>query len=414
MIFSLTLFFLVLSTEVKAQLKKINLFNRQQGLLKDTTEIQIQNYESTDWQKIDINFLTSYYEQDGNNSPVTGGIGTEALTDFTQKIILNVPVNKKLSINADAGYDYYTSASTDNIDNIQSSASSADLRGHGNLGFTYQIDDQKSFSLRAGGSGEYDYTSVSGGMNFNYLSKDKNTQIGFGVQAFIDQWSIIYPVELRGEGPLVPTNKRNSFNAALNVSQVINKRVQIGLMLEATLMDGLLSTPFHRVYFANTARAKVEQLPSQRLKIPIGMRANVFLSEKVLLRSYYRYYWDDWGVVANTASLEIPIKVNRFFSIYPFYRFHQQRGSQYFEGYKVHDPASEFYTSDYDLATLQSHAFGLGISYTPVNGIFKIKTPFKKKRPYFQLSSLDLKLSHYERSTGLKSNIVSFGMGFKF
>ena len=30
----------------------------------------------------EVNFVSGYYTQDGNNSAVTGGIGTEKLTDF--------------------------------------------------------------------------------------------------------------------------------------------------------------------------------------------------------------------------------------------------------------------------------------------------------------------------------------------
>ena len=41
--------------------------------------------------EIDANFLSGYYHQDGNNSAVTGGIGTEKLTDFSNVFIVNVP-----------------------------------------------------------------------------------------------------------------------------------------------------------------------------------------------------------------------------------------------------------------------------------------------------------------------------------
>ena len=34
-------------------------------------------------QRLEVDFLTSYYSQDGNNASVTGGIGTEELTDLT-------------------------------------------------------------------------------------------------------------------------------------------------------------------------------------------------------------------------------------------------------------------------------------------------------------------------------------------
>ena len=48
--------------------------------------------------EIEANFLSSYYNQDGNNSPVTGGVGTEALTDFANVFIINVPLDSINSI----------------------------------------------------------------------------------------------------------------------------------------------------------------------------------------------------------------------------------------------------------------------------------------------------------------------------
>src|SRR5205809_1145736 len=38
----------------------------------------------------EANFVSSYYHQDGNNSAVTGGTGSEKLTDFSNSIDLTI------------------------------------------------------------------------------------------------------------------------------------------------------------------------------------------------------------------------------------------------------------------------------------------------------------------------------------
>lgn len=38
----------------------------------------------------EVNFVSGYYHQNGNNSAVTGGIGTEKLTDFANTIDLKL------------------------------------------------------------------------------------------------------------------------------------------------------------------------------------------------------------------------------------------------------------------------------------------------------------------------------------
>lgn len=412
-IISVVMFLLFWAQDLKAQTKKWNPFNNfSKNKKRDKVEMDSTIYQNPVVEPIELDILASYYSQDGNNGAVTGGIGSELLTDYTSKVILAIPMNEKLKLNIDGGADYYSSASTDVIDNVVSSDSQHDTRIHGNFGFSYKIDDQQTWGARIGGSTEYDYNSITAGFNYNWLSKNENTGISFNAQAFIDQWDLIYPKEIRKETSL-PTNKRQSYNASISFSQVLNKRMQMSLQLEATYMSGLLSTPFHRVYFQEQQQAGVEMLPDKRLKVPIGLRLNYHVTENIIARMYYRFYTDDWGMKAHTASLEVPIKLNRFLSVYPFYRYHTQTAADYFKPYKEHSVNDQFYTSDFDLSALDSHSYGVGMRYSPAGGIGAIKIPFKK-RPVFMLKSIDLKYSHYDRSTGLTANIVSLGLGFKF
>ena len=151
----------------------------------------------------------------------------------------------------DGGYDYYSSASTDNIDNIQSSDSASDIRTHGNIGVSYKLNKQNEVSYRVGGSVEYDYYSFQTGMAFSHVSKDQNRAINIGAQAFIDQWALIYPVELR-ESAQAPTSARQSYNVSASLSQIVNKKLQMSLMAEAVVMNGLLSNSFSSCVFSGT------------------------------------------------------------------------------------------------------------------------------------------------------------------
>ena len=363
------------------------------------------------WKEVEINFLNSYYTQDGNNSPVTGGIGTEFLTDFAQKISVSVPMKEGLKINFDVGYDYYTSASTDNIDNIRSSESRSDLRAYGGVGLDYQIDANQKLGFRIGGSTEYDYRSLSLSVNHMWESLDRNTILSASLQAFIDKWELFYPRELRQRGrQLVPTDKRQSYNGSLSWVQNINPKMRLSLQAEFIYMRGLLSTPFHRVYFQDRNEARIENLPASRLKIPLGIRINNYLTPKLISRFYYRYYQDDWGIKAHTTSIELPVKINRFTAIYPYYRFHSQSGADYFLPFQEHLSSSEFYSSDYDLADLTSHAYGLGFSFDPVNGLGALNLPLVNSD--LVVKGIDVKIGRYTRNTDFVSYIVSLGVSF--
>src|SRR5690348_7554841 len=63
----------------------------------------------------EANIVLSYYHQDGNNAAVTGGVGSEKLTDLANTIDLNFirwdKKDRKHSFSLEVGIDHYTSAS---------------------------------------------------------------------------------------------------------------------------------------------------------------------------------------------------------------------------------------------------------------------------------------------------------------
>ncbi|MEO8712692.1 MAG: hypothetical protein ABI405_11240, partial [Parafilimonas sp.] len=69
------------------------------------------SYKPRKLQFEEANFVSSYYHQDGNNSAVTGGIGSEKLTDLSNSIDLTISAYdkryRKHSFIFDLGIDYY-------------------------------------------------------------------------------------------------------------------------------------------------------------------------------------------------------------------------------------------------------------------------------------------------------------------
>jgi len=357
----------------------------------------------------EVNFISSYYQQDGNNSAVTGGTGTEHLTDFATTIDVKLSRydyrKRKHTLTGEVGIDVYSSASSDKIDpSTISSASSHDKRIYPSL--TYSItNEEKGTTVSANGSlsTEYDYFSKGVSLGWSKLSKDKNREFSVKGLVFLDTWTVILPIELRKNGQREDgTKPRNSYSTSFTLSQVITKRVQVLLLADVAYQDGQLATLYHRTYFTDGSH-KVENLPDSRFKLPLGVRLNYFMGDRFIFRTYYRYYRDNWGLTAHTAELEIPIKITPFFSVSPFYRYYKQQGVKYFAAYQQHNLNEEFYTSDYDLSTLTSNMTGMGMRYAPPGGLMGI--------PKF--NALELRYGHYHRSTGLNSDIVTLLVKFK-
>lgn len=412
----------------------------------DSTKV----YKKRVLETTEVDFLTSYYSQDGDNAAVSGGIGTEELTDVTGTFVVSIPLNDDDVLTIDAGVSAYTSASssnvgpfdTENADPFQASsgASSSDLWANLTGSYSHSSDDRNDiWSAKLSISSEYDYFSVGFGGSYTKLFNEKNTEVSVSGNVYIDTWNAIYPTELRpfGEGGDGLNNRlftqntiagnanynpiftefvdedRNSYSLGFGFSQILHKNVQGSLALDFVQQNGLLSTPFQRVYFGDVADSfienfqladAIERLPDSRFKVVAGGRLNWFLNETFNVRTFYRYYFDNWGINSHTASIEIPIKITDKFTLYPSYRFYNQTAADYFRPYEGALSTDEFYTSDYDLSEYSANQFGFGVSYTDI---------FAKAHIWkLGLKSIDLKFYQYDRDTTFSSSIIT--AGFKF
>ncbi|MGB7786029.1 MAG: DUF3570 domain-containing protein, partial [Salinimicrobium sp.] len=365
----------------------------------------------------EVDFLTSFYSQNGDNAAVSGGIGTEELTDFTPTIVVSIPLNEDDVLTIDGGISAYSSASSSNVNpwdggspadpfTASSGASSSDVWAGLSGTYSHSSDDRnRIWTAKASVSSEYDYFSIGFGGSYSWLFNDKNTEVGVNANVYLDTWNAVYPYELRyfgnnssglnsgffrnieGTGVYDPSftefdsETRNSYSVGLNFSQILTKNLQASLSLDLVQQEGLLSTPFQRVYFADKEdfyienfqlADDVERLPDTRSKIAVGGRLNYFLNAMFVLRTYYRFYTDDWGISSNTAKVEVPIKLSEKFTVYPSYRYYDQTAADYFAPYEEHLSTEEFYTSDYDLSEFNANQYGFGIRYTDIFTNFHI------------------------------------------
>jgi hypothetical protein len=368
--------------------------------------------------KIDeVNLVSSYYTQTGKNSAITGGIGTEKLWDAANALDLKLSfIDKKRRTNSvvlDAAMDYYSSASSDMIDSRSlSSASMTDLHFYPSVAWSRKNETKHSnVGVSFAYSTEWDYQSFGGNISYSKSSIDNNTELSLKAGVFFDKWMAILPNELRpigypsgaeGDQDGIAFKNRNSYNASIGVSRVVSKRLQMMLTIEPAFQEGLLSTPFHRVYFTDNT-LKVEKLPGQRAKLPMSIRANYFMGDRFIFRSFYRYYVDSWGMTAHTVSAETSVKINSFLSFTPHYRFNSQTAVKYFAPYKKHTLSEAYYTSDYDISGFNSAFWGAGLRIAPPGGIMGNRW----------WNSLEIRYGHYNRTNGMVSHIVSLSTKIK-
>ncbi|HEY0434610.1 MAG TPA: DUF3570 domain-containing protein [Chitinophagaceae bacterium] len=366
----------------------------------------------------DVNIVSGYYTQTGNHSAVTGGIGTQKLSDISNSIDLRLvksgEFNRKYHLDIGVGIDHHSAASSANV-----SKTGASRTGGTRLypSVNWQVDNEdRHTSFGVGASYSHEYTYQSFGLNamFSKKSTNENTEFTAKANLFIDQVRMVEPSELRpaetvvtsasgtARGNSIPTSPRNSFDLSLSLSQVVNKRMQVAFLTDAVAQQGYLGLPYYRVYF-NDGTVHIENLPGSRLKLPLGVRMNYFLGDRFIVKAYYRYFMDNWGVKSHTISLETPVKITPFVSVSPFYRFYIQTAANFFAPYGQHTASERYYSSDYDYSAFSSNYEGVNLRLGPTNGLLGMKG----------FSAVEFRFGHYLQTTGLVANSLSMNLTFK-
>ena len=366
--------------------------------------------------KTEIELVFSYYNQNGDHSAVTGGIGTEKLMVYAPNLKINHSFNNRHSISFSAGADFITSASKDNIDFVKSSPSLHDTRGYLNAGYSYKFKGKELvLSAGTGFSIESDYLSVPASLGVEYTEPSKMRSYQLGIQTYFDdlRWGrfsenygrpvgLVYPVELRYRN-WFDTYKRTSYNFKAGFSQVLSKRIVLGIYPEIDWQHGLLSTPYHRVYF-NNDNLKVENLPGDRVKFPIGIQVNHFTGGRVIIKGSWQFYEDNFGILGNAFRLETAVRINPALTLVPMYRFYTQKGSEYFAPYRGHSTSEAFYTCDYDLSSFNSHEAGLLLVWSPEKFFTKNGS----------IREINLQYNYFIRTNGLYAHYITFWVTVDF
>lgn len=365
--------------------------------------------------RTDIELVYNHYIQDGNNSAVTGGIGTERLTVYGPGLTIKKTVgNNSMAFNF--GADIITSASTDNIDTVMSSASRTDARSFANATCEHRFEKQNlTLYGGLGFSIESDYFSIGSKLGLVKEDKKKLRSYSVQLQVFNDdlRWGrlnpayyrpvkLIYPVELRYK-EWYNGYRRNSYNLKLGFTQALNQRNVIGIFPEITFQEGLLATSFHRIYFSDSTEV-VEQLPQQRWKGALALRLNSFVGGRLILKNSISGYADNFGILAFSVENETAIKIKHDLVLLPDFRFYTQKGSTYFAPYGMHKSSETYYTSDFDLSDMRTYSAGMGLKFDP----------FKYLNNRIIFNGMVFRYNFLYRSNGLTAHILSIGFQTEF
>lgn len=254
----------------------------------------------------------------------------------------------------------------------------SDIRRAGFLQAAIQLGDH-TLSPQVSYSEESDYRSTGISLSDAIAFNEKNTTLSLGISHSFDQ---ILPNE--GEDPSITSSRdKDTTDVLFGVSQLIGPNTVLGANLTLGYSDGYLSDPYKRVlfddfpYYPGTDPADPfpytvwpEKRPSHKFRQVVYLSLQHYVEKaNGAIDASYRFHHDDFGIIANTLSLQWNQKIGKRVMVSPLFRYHTQTEADFYATHFPGDPSDpesfptpRYYSADYRLSALDSFTYGIGVS----------------------------------------------------
>jgi hypothetical protein len=209
-------------------------------------------------------------------------------------------------------------------------------------------------------SQEVDYASQSiiGGLTQEFLHKNHTWTVR-------GQYTLDSVGEILDNGAILNRFKE-THQASLLVSQLLSPTSIVRMGADGMRNHGFLSDPYRKVLLPRSDNVLVldtviERHPNMRYRQSAWIELSQFMRgvDGSFIMAY-RYYWDDWGLKSNTASLKLNKYITPNWILSPDYRYYDQTGAD-FGNYAKNQP-NNFDAVDYKLKPFTSHTVGIGLT----------------------------------------------------
>jgi hypothetical protein len=338
------------------------------------------------------------YDQFGYGFQAQGGPtpmspGSERLTVFEPEAEFVFTQGAQLTHRLWLPVDIVTNASPHAID-VTSNASKHVEAGSIDWTTTYKASKALDLSMRSGVHLENPFRSWDSGLGFRRSYADDATVLSASaleVYDWFDQFNI--------HGHRSGHTDRNGTTATVGLTQVLTPTTVASINYGITMQEGTMGNTWNSVPLASGGRGP-ELLPAERMRHALVGRASQWLPWNGALRLYYRFYADDWGIVAHSMEAQLMQRLTPTIYVGGYYRFHSQTGASFFTTLAPLD--ARLRVADSDLAPLDSETIGEKIVMDfPLVGEIRAL-------------HMELACERYVRTNDLHMTIVSWETGFRF
>jgi len=262
------------------------------------------------------------------------------------------------------------------------------------LATTYHKDRDTDATVHAGFHLEAPFRSWDLGVAVARAFAEQNTVVAASLNQIFD-WLDAFQLD----GTRTGRDFRSSTNANVGVTQLLSPTTVGHLDYGVTVQLGQLSNTWNAVPLSTGVLGQ-ELLPHLRHRHAFVGRLAQALPWNGVVKGSYRFYVDDWGVLAHTFEIQLYQRLVRWFYLKVNWRYHNQTTPRFWT--LSADPAATARTADSDLAALSAQTFG-------VEGAADVPLPRGMRALH-----VDVGYEHYFRSNNLRANMYTCSLGFRF
>lgn len=328
------------------------------------------------------------------------GPGSEHLTVLEPQVEVVATQGPRLQHRLYVPIDIVTAASPDAVDKHRSkvdaisSASRVNFAGTLDWTATYKADPVTDVSVRAGLHLEEPFRSWHAGVSGNRAFADGATVVAATLLQNFDWFDHFDIKGFRGG-----RTARSSSTGSVALTQILTPTTIVNMSYGLTVQRGMMGNTWNVVPLAS-GELGPELLPGMRIRQSVVGRASQFLPWNGALRLYYRAYFDDWGITAQSAEATLTQRILPIFYVAALYRFHHQSGASFYTS--LAPVAQSLRTADSDLETLDSQTVG---------GKLVFDVPLRSE---IRVLHFDIGYERYIRTNDLQMNVLTCATGYRF
>jgi uncharacterized protein DUF3570 len=269
--------------------------------------------------------------------------------------------------------DSITSASS--ATGFPSAAAFTELRYEAGLGYTHALPGHIKVGAQGRYSAESDYFSTFVGVLGEIALWDQTTTPRLLVGHSFDTINNRVAVNNGAIGTPLVEESLDTTLASVGVTQVFSPRIVGGLTYDLIVAKGYQANLYRRV--RGGSEAVLERVPDLRVRHAIDASARYYFPTHTTAIAEYRFYVDDWGIVAHTPELRVVQELARGLDLRLRYRYYVQSKADFYKDvYMQSDLAdsSVYVTEDEKLSAFTTHTIGGQVSVAArllgVQGLF--------------------------------------------